>query len=298
MNGFAIFHRQILDWEWYTTPGMLQLMFHLVIKANHKDGRWQGMEIKRGQLVTGRKKLSQETGLSEQTIRTCLKRLKSTNEITTTSTSKFTIITVCKYNEYQEVRTDSNQQTNQQLTNNQPATNQQLTTNNKNNNKNNKELLNPMSEIEPLPDDEGENLTLEDFLSDENSDTEPAKRKAPTRNNYNSAFEEFWKYYRENRHTTPPGGKENAYKAYLKIIKTGVDHAAIMKHTTAYLRQCSETDTKSKHAERFLKQTNFRDETEQTYVTNQAEHKKQKLTRFEQSAVNLAEWLNEKQEAG
>lgn len=81
--------------------------------------------IERGQVITGRLTLSNETGISEQSIRTCLKRLESTGEIMQKSTNKFTIITVCNYDNYQQ----DEPATNQQLTNNQPATNQQLTTN-------------------------------------------------------------------------------------------------------------------------------------------------------------------------
>jgi hypothetical protein len=89
----------------------------------------KGIHINRGQLVTNRKELSERTGISEQSVRTCLDRLKSTSEITTKSTNKYTVVTLCNYDYYQgkksETNQQNNQQTNQQLTNNQPATNQQ-----------------------------------------------------------------------------------------------------------------------------------------------------------------------------
>ena len=102
---------------------------------NHKDGFYRGELIKRGQVYTGRKLLSIETGLSEQNIKTSLKKLKRTNHITSDSTNHRSIITLKNYNKYQQ----GNQQTNQQVTSNQPTGNQQVTTYNKNNNeKNNK----------------------------------------------------------------------------------------------------------------------------------------------------------------
>lgn len=108
-------------------PNMYHLFSHLILLANHEDKKWQGMTIKRGQLITGRKILSEETGISEQSIRTCIERLKSTSEITIKSTNKYSIITICNYEEYQpsnaDVNQQINQQSNQQLTNNQPATN-------------------------------------------------------------------------------------------------------------------------------------------------------------------------------
>lgn len=131
-DGWVCFYRKIEEWEWYKTPHMLHLFFHLIVKANHKDGKWQGMEVMRGQLITGRKSLSSETGISEQTIRTCLKRLEHSSEIVQKSTSKFSVITILNYNEYQTKEKPANQQP----TSNQPATNQQLTTNNNVNNVN------------------------------------------------------------------------------------------------------------------------------------------------------------------
>ena len=109
---------------------MLHLFFHLVVMANHEDGSWQGISVKRGQLITGRKALSLATGISEQSIRTCLTRLERTGEITQKSTSRFSIITLCNYSDYQSRK----EITNQQLTSNQPAINQQSTTNNNENN--------------------------------------------------------------------------------------------------------------------------------------------------------------------
>jgi hypothetical protein len=118
-NGWVKNHRKILEWEWYKTPNMYHVFSTLVLLANHEEKKWQGQIIKRGQLVTGRKSLSQITGISEQQIRTCIKRLKSTNHLTIKSTNQFSIITLKNYDKYQT----TNQQPNQQLTNNQPTTN-------------------------------------------------------------------------------------------------------------------------------------------------------------------------------
>lgn len=124
--------RKIIAWEWYKDSNMVHLFIHLVLNASHKETRYMGQIIPRGSLLCGRLKLALDTGMSEQTIRTCIKKLKLTNEITTKSTNRYTIITVCNYNIYhsddENINQQSNQQSNQQLTSNQPATNQQLTT--------------------------------------------------------------------------------------------------------------------------------------------------------------------------
>lgn len=123
-KSFIKLHRKMINWEWYKDYKIKDLFIHLLLKANWKDGKYQGHDIPRGSLVTGRKQLAEELNFSEQSIRTAIKRLKSTNEITVKTTKKFSIITIVNYEQYQEI----NQMPNQQLTNSQPTTNQQLTT--------------------------------------------------------------------------------------------------------------------------------------------------------------------------
>ena len=115
---------KFMNWEWYKDSNTKDLFIHCLISANWKDGKFEGRVIKRGSFVTGRKKLAEELGMSEQQIRTAIKHLISTNEITISATNKYSVITIVNYELYQQV----NQQNNQQLTNNQPTTNQQLTT--------------------------------------------------------------------------------------------------------------------------------------------------------------------------
>ena len=99
--------------------------------ANWTDSDWQGMTIKRGQLVTGRKALAAQTGLSEQTVRTSLNHLKSTNEITIIPTNKFSVITIVNYGKFQDISEMLTSTSTNNLTSDQPAANQQLTTNEK-----------------------------------------------------------------------------------------------------------------------------------------------------------------------
>ena len=122
--GWVKLHRQFKDWEWYNKSEMVHLFIHCLIKANFKDGSFQGIECKKGSFITSLKHLSDETNISIQTIRTCLKKLQLTKEIEVKSTNKLTQITICNYDGYQQEDED----TNKQLTNNQQTTNKQLTT--------------------------------------------------------------------------------------------------------------------------------------------------------------------------
>ncbi|MBR2715300.1 MAG: hypothetical protein IKB73_03735 [Ruminococcus sp.] len=118
-NGFIKLNRNILSWRWYRDANTLRVFLHLLLNANYKDGEFENHTIKRGQLITGRKRLAQELKITEQNVRTALEHLKLTSEISIKPTTKYTIITVNSYEKYQSVANKS--------TNNQPTTNQQLT---------------------------------------------------------------------------------------------------------------------------------------------------------------------------
>ena len=104
MTGWIKIHRSFLTWEWFDKPEMVQVFVYLLLKANHDAKEWHGMTIERGQIVTSVAKIAQETRLSVRTVRTCLERLKTTNEVTITTT-KFTLITISKYDTYQDGET-------------------------------------------------------------------------------------------------------------------------------------------------------------------------------------------------
>lgn len=138
MAGWIKLHRSLLDWEWYDDANTCRLFIHLLLRANHKPKNWRGIAINTGQLLTGRKVLAEQTGLSEQQVRTSLNKLKSTNEITIKSTSHNSLITLVCWESYQQ----NNQEDNQAVTKQQPTDNQAVTTNknvkNDNNEKNDK----------------------------------------------------------------------------------------------------------------------------------------------------------------
>lgn len=118
-EGWIKIYRRITDWEWYNHSEMVHLFIHLIVKATPTEKIWQGVSLQRGQVIVGRQKLSAETGISEMTIRTCLNRLKQSGEIEIKSSNRFSIITICNYESYQQEVKQTNQPTNQQV--NQPT---------------------------------------------------------------------------------------------------------------------------------------------------------------------------------
>ena len=138
MSGWIKIHRKFLDWEWFNKSEAVHLFLYMLIKANHKDNKWQGNDVKRGQFISSLGNISSATGITIQQIRTILKKLEKTNEIEVKSTSQFTIVTICKYECYQ----DEEETTNKPITNNQQTTNKQSTTNkNEKKEKNEKEVI-------------------------------------------------------------------------------------------------------------------------------------------------------------
>lgn len=123
---------KIVDWEWFTDGNMLKVWLYLLVKAQYADGKYRGVEVKRGQLLTGRKLIANETRLSEQQVRTCINRLKSSGQITIESTNQYSLITIVKYDDYQGSDSYNIQQiiqpANLPITNGQPTDNQRITT--------------------------------------------------------------------------------------------------------------------------------------------------------------------------
>lgn len=124
-------YRSFLDWEWYPDTNCVRLALHFILKANYQPKKWQGTVIDRGQLVTSRGQLAEETGLSPMQVRTTLDKLQRTGFLTKCTTSKYTIVTICNYDYYQQKQDgcDDGEQPadNQQITSEQPTDNQQIT---------------------------------------------------------------------------------------------------------------------------------------------------------------------------
>jgi hypothetical protein len=127
-DGWIKVHRSVQDSGFYTDSFAVHLWIHLVMEACHKPRKtiFNGriVELKQGQLITGRKKLSQETGISEQVIRKWLELFEINQQITIEKTSAGSCISILNYKKYQEI----NQHLTSIPTNDQPTTNQPSTT--------------------------------------------------------------------------------------------------------------------------------------------------------------------------
>lgn len=123
-EGYILLYRKMLNWEWMSDANTLAVFIYCLLRANWRDGKFQGTEVRRGEFVTSIASLAGELGLSVQNIRTALRHLESTGEITSKSHAKYRIIAISHYDDYQ----CPNKVANNQLTSIQQATNKQLTT--------------------------------------------------------------------------------------------------------------------------------------------------------------------------
>ena len=103
-------NRSLLEWGWYKDKNTSRLFIHMLLKANWKDGFFLGIEIKMGSFVSSLAKLSEETNLSVREIRTAIKHLELTGEVTSKKYNKFSVFTVNNYCSYQSSDTQSDKQ--------------------------------------------------------------------------------------------------------------------------------------------------------------------------------------------
>ena len=118
-GGFIMLPRSFMYWRWYRNANTMRVFLHLVMSANYTEHGFEGITVRRGQVVTSHPSLASKLKLSEQQVRTALKHLKSTGDISVRVTSKFSIITIHSFDSFQPAagrstdkqRTDTGQRT-------------------------------------------------------------------------------------------------------------------------------------------------------------------------------------------
>ncbi len=124
MEGYIKDYRKKLSWRWFQDPPVAHLFEYLLLRANFSDVAWRDTIIKRGQLISSRRTISEETGLKEKVVRRCLSALKRTGEISIVTNNQYSLITINKYSEYQG---ETNEES-QRKADGRPTTGQQRAT--------------------------------------------------------------------------------------------------------------------------------------------------------------------------
>lgn len=101
--GFICLFRDFLCWSWYLDINTKVLFVHMLLKANWKEGKFRDITVPRGSFVSSIAKLAEETGLTNDEVRTAISHLIHTGEVTKRSTNKYTVFTVVNYVLYQDI---------------------------------------------------------------------------------------------------------------------------------------------------------------------------------------------------
>lgn len=160
MSGWISLHRKIRQNPVFNDVQLLRLWLICLMEASHKEHKIlvgkQTVELKIGQFVTGRFELGskyndglkKEDRVSESTVWRWLKTLENLEFLHINSNTKFSLCTVVKWSDYQNVE----QQNEQPMNSRRTADEQPMTTNNNGNkgnneNKGNKKPSPPKSKI-------------------------------------------------------------------------------------------------------------------------------------------------------
>lgn len=141
-QGYIKLHRKIIDWEWYDDINTKTLFIHILLMVNFEDKKWRGELVKRGSFITSYQSLATQTGLTVQQVRTSLKKLITTNDVTKVTSNKNTVIIVPNYNLYQSLQQADEHTNNNEVTIKQQTSNKQVTTTKNEKNKKNDKNVN------------------------------------------------------------------------------------------------------------------------------------------------------------
>ncbi len=134
-EGWIKLHRKVVHSPMWRNPNLWRLFEWCLLEAAHKPVTvyvgYIEVDLQPGQLLFGRRMAHRETGLTEQTVRTCMHVLTSGENppLTMKSTKAYSIVTIVNWDIYQNDNAASNPQVTHRPTNEQPTSNPRVTTN-------------------------------------------------------------------------------------------------------------------------------------------------------------------------
>lgn len=143
-KGFILLSRNILESDVFASQKLLKIWVWCLCKANFKDktiplkvGKGEKiLKVKRGSFVFGRNKAEEELFIDGSTIYKSIKKLQEMEMIKIDSNNQYSIITICKYDTYQDNKsykvTSKEQPSNNQVTAKEQPSNTTNTLNNDN----------------------------------------------------------------------------------------------------------------------------------------------------------------------
>lgn len=139
MDGWVCLHRKILENPVVCKDSdYLAIWIYLLLNATHKEievvFKRKKIILKKGELITGRKKIAKQLKISESKTYRILKEFKAEQQIAMKSSSQSTLISILKWDKYQNNEQFNEQQNEQQMNNEWTTNEQRVNTNNNDNN--------------------------------------------------------------------------------------------------------------------------------------------------------------------
>ncbi len=105
-NSWIKLPRMFMNWQWYQNTNMVHLYLYLLLNANIENKLYCGISIQRGECLVSLSTLSRDTGISRDSLKRYLKKLKDTKDISYKKLSKGRIIVLLDFDKFQPVGID------------------------------------------------------------------------------------------------------------------------------------------------------------------------------------------------
>lgn len=101
-RGYIKLWRKISEWEWFTDVETCHLFIYLLLHARGNEGRWRGISINKGEVIQSIETIAERSGLTVRNVRTAIKHLQVTGEVTERYHGKHRIIKLKNYETYHQ----------------------------------------------------------------------------------------------------------------------------------------------------------------------------------------------------
>ena len=130
-------HRSVLDSYSFADPITFKIWVWMLLKANYKasfvplnHGKGTvSIKVDRGQFIFGRNRASEELKIAGSTIVRHMEKLQTEGQIIIEPNNQYSLITICKYNTYQNIKEKDGQVTDSERTSNGQVTDSERTSN-------------------------------------------------------------------------------------------------------------------------------------------------------------------------
>lgn len=136
-NTFLKLHRSILDSAVFSDADTLRLWIYLLCKAAVQDRQilveGKVVNLKKGQLITGRKKLAEQLNMAESKVYRTLKLLEELGNVNIKVNNRFSLVTIANWAKFQDgnSKVNNTRTTGEHLVNNKRTTDEQQANTNK-----------------------------------------------------------------------------------------------------------------------------------------------------------------------